>query len=958
MVHNKHPYSSLSILLLLFYIIMTTLRGSAEPIRFATFNCHGIKSSISDVRHLCGHHDILFLQETWLFPHDLTVLNTIDPEFLCYGSSAISTTDTFVTGRPFGGIAILWRKSLGQYVTIKTFDDPRLLGVTIVGSDTSIFALNVYMPTAEYDNYDLINDYLGKIQGIVVESSFNHVIIAGDMNSRPDRIEFQWLRELCDDLKLCLTDIRILPDDTFTYVSDSHHTTSWLDHVLMSASLNDVCTDMSVLYELLTSDHRPISFDLCLGDLPRLEKCKIITPSKVNWAKLSASECLAYSGKVDVLLDRVDVPTDALLCKGCKHPHHHAYLTNYYQSINECMLSAAKCHESSVRLNFNVIAGWNDLVADAHRVARADFLHWRRVGKPRYGPDHQLMCQSRARFKYALRACRSQVDCMEADGMARSLWGNDNNKFWKSVQRKWGASAPVATSIEGHSGNEDIADYWKTHYDSLLNSVNNPDHSIQLETKLATLELISSPTIVFSADDFTKYRRKLKGRKATGMDGISPEHLKLASVKLDVHYALLYNALLMHSFLPDSFMPVRIVPIVKCATGDICSSKNYRPVAIATTNSKVFEMAILDKVNSISDLPENNQFGFRSGSSTDQCIFLLKERIRRYVQLEGPVYCCFLDASKAFDRVCHDTLFLRLMDCGVPSSVIRILQFWYSNQLMYVSWNGHSSDSFHIRNGVRQGGILSPAFFNVYVNAFSTELRKLPNVGCFLNTVCINHLIYADDLCLISPSLAGLRKLISVCESTATQLSVNFNPSKSVCMRFVPNHYRDLPDVNVTLNCMPLDFVKETRYLGHIISNNLSDASDMRKAKRAIYSKGNSLVRKFGACSEDVKTVLFRSYMTPIYCSHIWANYTQANFNSVKTAYNCIFRKFFNIHRWESARYNLVLRNLPTINEIIRIHTRSLYGRLSASSNDICADINHMITATTFIGTHFLARFL
>ena len=72
-----------------------------------------------------------------------------------------------------------------------------------------------------------------------------------------------------------------------------------------------------------------------------------------------------------------------------------------------------------------------------------------------------------------------------------------------------------------------------------------------------------------------------------------------------------------------------------------------------TTELQIVEMAILDKIPELVDAPEHNQFGFRPGSSTDQCVFLLKERIRSYVRLGGPVYCCFLDATKAFDRVCQ-----------------------------------------------------------------------------------------------------------------------------------------------------------------------------------------------------------------------------------------------------------------------------------------------------------------
>ena len=320
------------------------------------------------------------------------------------------------------------------------------------------------------------------------------------------------------------------------------------------------------------------------------------------------------------------------------------------------------------------------------------------------------------------------------------------------------------------------------------------------------------------------------------------------------------------------------------------------------------------------------------------------------------MYCGFLDASKAFDRVCHDTLFLRLLEHGIPSSVVRILQFWYSNQTMFVSWNGVTSYGFSTGNGVRQGGILSPALFSVYVDFLSYHLNKV-DVGCYLNTVVINHLIYADDLCIISPSLTGFRKLIDVCESIGSFLSINFNTDKSVCMRFTPRHYRNLPFHDVNLNGRSLAFVDSFKYLGHIISSDLSDALDIEKTKRAIYARGNSLVRRFHSCSEEVKVLLFRTYMTPLYCSHVWAKYTQVNFQSVKTAYNCIFRKFFGIPRTVSARMNFVRLRLPTIEEIIRKNTCSLFTRFSISSNKISKDVNHCISNITFIGSTYHARF-
>ena len=161
----------------------------------------------------------------------------------------------------------------------------------------------------------------------------------------------------------------------------------------------------------------------------------------------------------------------------------------------------------------------------------------------------------------------------------------------------------------------------------------------------------------------------------------------------------------------------------------------------------------------------------------------------------------------------------------------------------------------------------------------------------------------------------------------------------------------------VSLRGDRLQFVDQVKYLGHIISSDLSDSSDMERAKRAIYARGNSLVRKFITCSEEVKISLFRSYMTPIYCCHLWASYTVRQFNSVKTAYNCIFRKLFGVHRFHSARQNLVNRGLPTLEEIIRKSTASIFHRFAISENLISADLNNLITYCSFVGKTYFPRF-
>ena len=120
-----------------------------------------------------------------------------------------------------------------------------------------------------------------------------------------------------------------------------------------------------------------------------------------------------------------------------------------------------------------------------------------------------------------------------------------------------------------------------------------------------------------------------------------------------------------------------------------------------------------------------------------------------------PVYVCFLDLSKEFDRVDHSLLVTKLISINAPGIITRILQAWYATQTFIVQWGNCLSAPFTGTNGVRQGGILSPYLFDVFTDDLSHVLRNTP-YGCYVNGQCFNHLTHADDTLLLAPSLAAL----------------------------------------------------------------------------------------------------------------------------------------------------------------------------------------------------------
>ena len=160
-------------------------------------------------------------------------------------------------------------------------------------------------------------------------------------------------------------------------------------------------------------------------------------------------------------------------------------------------------------------------------------------------------------------------------------------------------------------------------------------------------------------------------------------------------------------------MTTIIAPINKNKSGDLSDNNNYRPIALATVASKLFESLILSRVTPFL-ITCDNQFGFKKHHSIEMLIFLLKKPFRNYIIVNGSsMYVTMLDISKAFDKVYHSKLFGKLIDRGCTDFTVRILYHWYGTQQFTIRWSQGFSSFFTVSNGVKQGGILSPHLFNV-----------------------------------------------------------------------------------------------------------------------------------------------------------------------------------------------------------------------------------------------------
>lgn len=165
------------------------------------------------------------------------------------------------------------------------------------------------------------------------------------------------------------------------------------------------------------------------------------------------------------------------------------------------------------------------------------------------------------------------------------------------------------------------------------------------------------------------------------------------------------------------------------------------------------------------------------------CTLAVKEIALHYLNRSSNVYACFLDASKAFDRIRFDFLFETLFERGVNAIDLRLLLYLYENQRARTAWGDSFSRTFSSSNGIRQGSIISPILFCVYIDGLVKALRDA-NDGCWLGDTYFGVLIYADDITLLSPSVSGLSKMLKVCQLFCETRGVRFNPKKSICMTF------------------------------------------------------------------------------------------------------------------------------------------------------------------------------
>ena len=237
------------------------------------------------------------------------------------------------------------------------------------------------------------------------------------------------------------------------------------------------------------------------------------------------------------------------------------------------------------------------------------------------------------------------------------------------------------------------------------------------------------------------------------------------------------------------------------------------------------------------------------------------------------VFCCLLDLKKAFDKVEFSKLFYKLRENKLPGIFIRLLIFIYLHQSCKVRWGSTMSEEFSVKNGVRQGAVISPTLFSLYLNGLLLQLED-SGYGCHIGNHYYGSLAYADDIALLCPSRNGLQVMFDICERYFKEhkIVISTNPdvkkSKTKCLYFSHNKNKNKP-APIMLGDTPLPWVNAWQHLGNELNTedlsrpfNSNMNEDVNNKRRKFIGKFHSRKQEFGFLSTDMFFDIVNIYAT------------------------------------------------------------------------------------------------
>ena len=480
-----------------------------------------------------------------------------------------------------------------------------------------------------------------------------------------------------------------------------------------------------------------------------------------------------------------------------------------------------------------------------------------------------------------------------------SIHRNNKKEFWREIG-KIGIGDERVKSIpfeivmpDGSVCNDHsvVMNRWKSDFESLLNKqevdLNDQtgEHRCDNESTDNDLDLPMCDTI----EKHEVYDAIVKASvgKAMGIDEIPIEVLKNDTALEFLHK--LFNICFDSGRIPTLWSRGIIHPIPKNSTVDNRNPLCYRGITLASAAYKLY-CGVLN--NRLSNWAEDNnkivdeQNGFRKGRSTIDHISTLTNIIEIRKQRRLSTFVAFIDFRKAYDNISRNKLWIKLKALGIKGKMLGAITSIYRNVESCVRVNGFCTDWFTVKCGLKQGCLLSPVLFNLYINDLADKVRALGSGVSVLEGETVSILLYADDIVLLAENEADLQRQLDILAEWCGENSMSVNGEKSNIMHF---RSPSMPATKVSFECgdVHMKLTDKYIYLGLLLTEYL-DYNEMAKVVAKSASRALGLVisksKQRGGMPFEPFKQLFDSMVWPIieYGAGIWGTADRSGIEAVQ----------------------------------------------------------------------------
>ena len=317
--------------------------------------------------------------------------------------------------------------------------------------------------------------------------------------------------------------------------------------------------------------------------------------------------------------------------------------------------------------------------------------------------------------------------------------------------------------------------------------------------------------------------KNLKISSSSGPDGISSKFLYDHVDYLSVPLSILYTKSLASGSVPQDWREANVSPIYK--KGSKNNPENYRPISLTSIPCKIMESILKDGIiNYLLNyhLLNSSQHGFLPNKSCTTNLLVFLEKITKAVDEGIPMDIIYLDFSKAFDKVPHKRLLLKMKSLGITGNILKWVESWLTNRKQRTVLNGVFSSWVDVESGVPQGSVLGPLLFVIFINDIDSCADEIDILLKFADDTKLGHKARNIEDCLKTQKC--LDKLID----WANTWNMSFNISKCKVLHVGRNNLNHV----YTMNGTPLEVTTVERDIGVQISSNLKPFTQCAEAAR------------------------------------------------------------------------------------------------------------------------------